>query len=118
MKTMTDELKLKPCPFCGGEAIRGIACHVNEDYAFRVECRECKIVTPFYDTEADAIKAWNRRAERTAKVEKVTRVSSVIRTGRCGDCGYDVIDSYKHCPNCGAKLVWSERSKVVMRGDR
>lgn len=46
--------------------------------------------------------------ERTANVEKVTRVSSVIRTGRCENCGYDVIDSYKHCPGCGSKLDWSE----------
>ena len=45
-------------------------------------------------------------SKRTAKVEKMHRVSSVIRTGLCGSCGYDVIDSYKHCPGCGARLEW------------
>ena len=87
------------------------------DTPFLVMCESCKASVKDYATEAEAIEAWNRRVatdknvvdkERTAKVEKVTRVSSVIRTGRCGDCGYDVIDSYKHYPNCGAKLDWSE----------
>lgn len=117
-------MKLKRCPFCGGEAIRGIACHVHEDYAFRVECRECKIVTPFYDTEAEAIEAWNRRAddhfrevtkmvERTAKV--VEHDASVTDTDGykyhrseylCGACKksdlisrQDAIDAINHiCP--------------------
>lgn len=94
--------KLKPCPFCGGEAIRGIACHVHEDYAFRVECRECKIVTPFYDTEAEAIEAWNRRTERTAKVITEDNISI------CDNCSWVVFTGMKYCPSCGAKLDWSE----------
>ena len=55
----------------------------------------------------DVMELPSAEPERTMKVEKVTRVSSVIRTGRCGNCGYDVIDSYKHYPRCGAKLDWS-----------
>ncbi|MBQ4512097.1 MAG: Lar family restriction alleviation protein [Anaerolineaceae bacterium] len=112
-----DESKsaLKPCPFCGGEAVVHAYSH-DPDISdwYYVFCKKCvcrlEVSTnrnPFY-TKMEAIEAWNRRAERTAKVNKVTRVSSVIRTGRCGDCGYDVIDSYKHCPYCGCKLDWSE----------
>lgn len=111
---MSEELKPVRCG-CGGKAIvwnynnsEGITWSV-------VYCENCKIQTLKLETEAEAIAAWNRSlgngdkaspVERTVKVEKVTRVSSVIRTGRCGNCGYDVIDSYKHCPNCGARLEW------------
>ena len=104
--------KLLPCPFCGGEA----RTHYVKGYElWEVSCGQCGVEMSAYLSEAEAIEAWNRRTgkgdklspvERTVKVEKVTRVSSVIRTGRCGNCGYDVIDSYKHCPNCGARLEW------------
>lgn len=103
-------LELKPCPFCGGEAIKGVACHVHEDYAFRVECRECKIVTPFYATEAEAIEAWNRRAERTAKVRSLEKRSETVMgwEGICTSCGAYTIHEMNYCHNCGAKLDWSE----------
>ena len=106
---MSNELKPVRCG-CGGEVVVG---HIEKTSylpkdRWYIGCPKCDICTGLYDTEAEAIEAWNTAmGERTAKVEKVTRVSSVIRTGRCGNCGYDVIDSYKHCPNCGAKLDWS-----------
>lgn len=50
--------KLKPCPFCGGEAtaydVAGVACPV------RIICDECWAAIEG-DTEKDAIAAWNRR---------------------------------------------------------
>lgn len=128
---MRSELKPVRCG-CGGEAIIGLKEWEDRKGNYHensfVYCNDCSISTGGYLTEAEAVTAWNRamsgsaeeklksfwngmsaemREERTAKVEKVTRVSSVIRTGRCGGCGYDVIDSYKHCPNCGAQLDWS-----------
>ena len=116
--------KLMPCPFCGGEAIRGMACHVHEGYAFRVECRKCKIVTPFYDTEAEAIEAWNRRVHigdanemRTAKVVNKEidyrddeyehdRLGGQFQKGKCGICKHLVIEEFDFCPSCGARLEW------------
>lgn len=131
---MSDELKPVRCG-CGGEAIIGLKEWEDRKGNYHensfVYCNDCSISTGGYLTEAEAVTAWNtamgtnartlmkvfahdatcavcdKNKERTAKVKKVTRVSSVIRTGRCGDYGYDVIDSYKHCPNCGAKLDWS-----------
>ena len=58
--------KLKPCPFCGGEAI--IKCH-DKDYSdnWFVYCANldgnCEIhpYTWFYETKEEAIGAWNRR---------------------------------------------------------
>lgn len=56
--------KLKPCPFCGGEAeminidaarVQGITDPVT------VRCKECKCNTNWFSKEWEAIDAWNRR---------------------------------------------------------
>lgn len=44
------ENKLKPCPFCGGQA-RFKTTTYGEDcsgvfFRFKIECRECKMATP------------------------------------------------------------------------
>ena len=52
---MTDELKPVRCG-CGGEARIG---KIYGD-AWTVECTECGIQSGCYDTEAEAITAWNR----------------------------------------------------------
>ena len=54
-------IKLKPCPFCGGEA------HFNVTYSRKgvehwdVQCLECKAVIWRYPTQKDAARDWNRR---------------------------------------------------------
>lgn len=58
-----DEIKLKPCPFCGGTA--NLRC---EGTYYWVECefRNGCLVRPVTDclgTKCEAIKAWNRRAD-------------------------------------------------------
>lgn len=52
-----DEIKLKPCPVCGGEA----AAIWKGNYWVR--CWECGAETPIYKSEKEAKEAWNRRAE-------------------------------------------------------
>lgn len=54
---MTNELK--PCPFCGGEAY---AVDALEKRAHAV-CDTCHASTAYYFSEAEAIEAWNTRAE-------------------------------------------------------
>lgn len=54
------EIKLKPCPFCGGEAyVVGI--DDNEAHFLWAACRNCGGMT--FKTEKEAIEAWNRRSE-------------------------------------------------------
>lgn len=63
-------IELKPCPFCGGEAEINPHSFWNEkekdftDKTFGVVCGECQTSgNQFYGTEAEAVEAWNRRAD-------------------------------------------------------
>ena len=125
---MSDELK--PCPFCGGKA------YIHEHYTFggyvpndyphneplgyaigcgKYDCRGKRENTGFmYDTEAQAIAAWNTRAERTCKPTE---------EDCCPICGEDLVKCnvgigtlggaveldppiyHNYCPNCGRKVV-------------
>ena len=67
---------LKPCPFCGGEAEMLTAESMNGGYLFGIMCNDCCSRGDVYDTEAEAIAAWNSRAERTCK--RCDRYHSVI----------------------------------------
>lgn len=49
--------ELRKCPFCGGEA----STYVAYDDGYYVCCNECGCGLPVYNTEQDAIEAWNRR---------------------------------------------------------
>lgn len=55
--------KLKPCPFCGGEA------EVKTNYEYGkargafVFCIKCDMTSRIYSTRQYAIKVWNRRVE-------------------------------------------------------
>ena len=52
--------KLKPCPFCGGEARV-----MDMGYPHWVYCTKCGAkVHGRTNDEKDSIEAWNRRAER------------------------------------------------------
>jgi Lar family restriction alleviation protein len=68
--------ELKPCPFCGGEAVLE---HFKsrKGYEATIQCNgECVLYmsTITHDTEEEAIeavtKAWNRRAENETNREK------------------------------------------------
>lgn len=90
--------KLKPCPFCGGEA------EIAYSRNYYVWCDKCETRGDWYSTEAEAIKAWNTRAERTCRI-------SMDDYGicECDKCGwYDYWNSLKapnYCPVCGAEVV-------------
>ena len=49
---------LKPCPFCGGEADY----YENYYHGCNIYCQKCGAEFEC-DSEAEAIEAWNRRAE-------------------------------------------------------
>ena len=56
-----NEIKLKPCPCCGGPATMEHGAEESENGW--VVCMECGLSTRYYDDPAMAAEAWNRRAE-------------------------------------------------------
>lgn len=61
------DIKLKPCPFCGGEALKMQIKSTNifkrnRQYAY-VECAVCRASTGLHDNELRAGRAWNMRKE-------------------------------------------------------
>ena len=49
------EIKLKPCPFCGGEADYILPIH------WIIQCKGCLVETAGFDTVEEAAEAWNTR---------------------------------------------------------
>lgn len=118
--------ELKPCPFCGGEAETSRGLH-NYDM-WGIWCPECKIaVSALYSSEQDAVAAWNRRAERTCRVEVERRKLSQTQTAvvkTCSGCGFEfgvekentlpfevtlnAVVPPNYCPNCGARVIKEE----------
>lgn len=59
---MEQKIKLKPCPFCGAEAVMDtIKPHYYEGETF-IECTGCTCAIA-EKTEHEAIEAWNRRVD-------------------------------------------------------
>lgn len=101
--------KLLPCPFCGGEARLTYSTDNHRQPYVTCDTPKCPGCNPYqwyFRTEAEAIEAWNRRAERTAKVRDWSE--DVFGHYRCDKCGFVLESDYVYCPNCGAKLDWSQ----------
>ena len=108
--------ELKPCPFCGGEADE-----YEGDYGNGIYCMMCgamvgePIHLGYRTTKrvsiAEAIAAWNSRAERTCRnLDKHYNIMF-----KCSECGHwecqdfdgekILPQTWNYCPNCGAKVV-------------
>ena len=152
---MTEEMS--PCPFCGGEAtIRreddmwivecrhhgwsskdDDGCSYAGDISLYVEIsgkvnhwtHEIEYAEKDIDlAKKKAIEAWNRRAERTCRVEEDTKRASqtqLVVTKSCSECGHcfgaethyerifeglvlNEIELPRYCPNCGARVIEEE----------
>ena len=90
--------ELKPCPFCGGKAFfEGSFTHPGYGY---VNCDFCGVVTP-WGVEGEAIDAWNRRTERTCRIEKWDGADLFALS--CGHAHQGIMPNY--CPSCGARVI-------------
>lgn len=116
---------LKPCPYCGGEAVvdrvgyRYSDTGVHAMDAFHVSCRSCGTRTAEYRSEGGAVEAWNRRAERTCRIVSYIDKNPASyggRVHRCSACGKALPKALfrngwtvlGYCPRCGARVVSSD----------
>ena len=96
---MTDELKPVHCG-CGGEARIG---KIYGD-AWTVECTECGIQSGCYDTEAEAITAWNRAMGATDNIVGNKFAKDINVPNKTAKV--DWINGEPFCPMCGDRLEW------------
>ncbi len=120
LRVESSEMKPVRCG-CGGEAVTDyLIGETGEGISWYVYCKECETETKWYDTEAEAITAWNRAMSGVAKdinvPNKTAKVSENATRLYCGECG-ERLDDYddicgeppiKYCPQCGCRLIWGE----------
>lgn len=57
-----NEIRLKPCPFCGGEGCLQEHIYVGYTNRYGVVCLDCGVETrQFSRTKEDAVEVWNSR---------------------------------------------------------
>ena len=102
---------LLDCPFCGGHATsygtRKMASGGSTHCL--IHCDECSARLSA-ETEAEAVSAWNRRAERACRVVSAKECGGVGYAPGCSECGWQMAGSMWHnyCPNCGARVLDEE----------
>ena len=65
--------KLKPCPFCGGEAKRFAKRRPDSYIGWYVRCSKCSsLMTPYLrKTLKEAVELWNENVERLIRVAQI-----------------------------------------------
>lgn len=104
--------ELLPCPFCGGEAeLRHVSQLWEPRDNYWAACKCCHMSGKTYRTEAEAIAAWNTRAELTCHINELdalTQTLSMVNCcswGECSECGCLTPTDSVFCIECGAKVV-------------
>ena len=91
------ETSLKPCPFCGSNDIATEEEYSSDTgYSFGghiVICNDCEMQTKHYETQEEAVKAWNKRAtgQLEAKhLESFLQIFQEVKNTFCShrECGH------------------------------
>lgn len=99
------EIKLLPCPFCGGEAevIGNYIKGVPNNFQYFVRCKKCKArPQPFYTfkKKEKAVEAWNTRKPMERIVERLEEMKMryFLIIGNSGSANLDSV--YEEVGNC------------------
>jgi hypothetical protein len=78
-----NEIELKPCPFCGGEA-EAIVFHLG----CNITCELCQLISPAFHSNAEAVGWWNNRPNEVEELDD-TRLSKMFEVPKlcCFNCG-------------------------------
>jgi len=69
---------IMPCPFCGGEGrLNEFEMYYNQVHCINPKCN-VNPETRFYETEGDAIRAWNTRVCDSSSVDILTRLAEMF----------------------------------------
>lgn len=106
-------MELKPCPFCGGEAI-----HSDEhgEPMIRVNHkRDCFLGGVDICNNDAAVEAWNRRTTDEmceADLTDTVRTSGTVKVYECSKCGksWEQVwaDDFAFCPYCGRRVSYAD----------
>lgn len=105
-------MELKPCPFCGCEAVILIDATRPSPYRdrLRVGCETagCRgfyhAAWAYYETLEQAAEAWNTRAERTCRIKEDADIGCFLVCSECGAIQPEEWTVY-YCWCCGARVV-------------
>lgn len=99
-------MELRPCPFCGATEP---TVHILDAPESLVACDYrkggCGASGRPFNTDKQAIEAWNTRAERTCHTTWDIELTGRLRF-KCSECGAVSLDvAPRYCPACGARVV-------------
>ena len=72
---MSEEIKLKPCPFCGGNDVVAEETYMSG----YVRCRGCGAEGGFRYSHDEAVAAWNRRTNAKELVARINVSDEQVR---------------------------------------
>lgn len=88
---MSDEIKLKPCPFCGSRSV--YVEQIGSGGYFNVCCCDCLANVPLSGSRETAVAAWNSRADSKELIvslnisdERVRRMVDDAVSAAIDDC--------------------------------
>ena len=125
-----NDMNLKPCPFCGGEAV---PVYSNKGSLYTsnilmlsergtVKCKKCEVRLPrIYSRVSKAIEVWNKRAEPSRlqghwiRHHEITDGNDIIKGYMCNQCkrvvevhSWETLnEKYPFC-HCGADMQRGE----------
>jgi Lar family restriction alleviation protein len=73
--------ELKPCPFCGSNNVSSEGAGIEvDDYTAWIDCEDCGAQSNTFESDAQAIDAWNRRAPEAGQSDKYRSIQESLGT--------------------------------------